>query len=129
MFDTIFNKKYRVTVYLRELGSKLKGSSDAITPKNMVNIGSDNDLSPLRPQAITRTNADLLSIRPIVLTVNRNITPNTIIFIQQFDLLRVVCKMAALLSRSLCVNYQLDSIRINQIIKIYIYKLKQIILL
>ena len=29
---------------------------------NKVNIGSDNGLPPVRRQAITRTNADLLSI-------------------------------------------------------------------
>ena len=32
---------------------------------NCVSISSDDGLSPVRPQAITRTNADLLSIGPL----------------------------------------------------------------
>ena len=57
----------------------------------MANIGSGDDWSPLRQQAITWTSTDLLSIRFIVMGVSKNVNPNTSIFIQQFESVKVVC--------------------------------------
>ena len=66
-------------------------------------IGSDNDLSPGRRQAIIWTNAGILLIRPL----GRNFSENSIEFLT-FSFTKsesVVCEMAAILSRSQRVKH------------------------
>ena len=61
-------------------------------------IGPGNGLSPVRHQAITWTNANLLSIRH-TLTNSEHFNLNLNIFIQE-NAFKNVCKMAATLSRA-----------------------------
>ena len=66
---------------------------------NWVIIGLGYDLSPVRHQAITWTNADLLSIRPLGTTFNEIQTE-----IQNFSFMKMwlkllSAKLAAILSR------------------------------
>ena len=67
-------------------------------------IGSDNGLSPGRRQAIIRTNAGILLIRPLGTNFSENFNPNSNIFIQVNAFENVVCEKAAILSRPQCVN-------------------------
>ena len=61
---------------------------------NQVSIISDNDLSPIRRQAIIYTNAKLLSIR-----LQRIFNKNTKFFIHENTYQNIVCKMTAIVSR------------------------------
>ena len=70
---------------------------------NLTIIGSDNGLSPGRRQAITWTNVGLLLIGPLESNVSE-ILIELYIFIQENLFENVVWKMAAILSRSQCVN-------------------------
>ena len=64
-----------------------------------VSIGSGNGLSPVRRQAITWTNADLSSIRPLGRTFSENSNKNSDNFVKENAFYDVVCEMAAILSR------------------------------
>ena len=70
---------------------------------NLTIIGSDNGLSPGQRQAISRTNAGILSIRPLGTNVSE--IP---IKIQNFSFikthLKMSAEMAAILSGPQCVN-------------------------
>ena len=63
---------------------------------NQFSIGSGNGLSLLQRQAITWTNADLLSIGPLETNFNEILSQGSIIFIQENAFENVVCKMAAI---------------------------------
>ena len=63
-------------------------------------IGSDNDLVPVRCQAITWTNAGVLLIWPFENKFQWNLNQNTIVFIQEKAFENVVCQVAAILSRT-----------------------------
>ena len=69
---------------------------------NRVIIGSDNGLWPVRRQAITWTNADILSIRP--LGTNFSEIQIKIFFIHKNASENIVGEMATLLSRGRWVN-------------------------
>ena len=71
---------------------------------NWVSIGSDNGLSPVRRQAITWTNADLLSIGPFRTNFSEVWIKNTKLFIQENAFEKVVWKMAAILFWHQCVK-------------------------
>ena len=62
---------------------------------NLSIIGSDNDLSPGRRQAITWTNAGLFLIGPL----GTNFNWNSDIFIQENAFENVVCEMASICLR------------------------------
>ena len=66
-------------------------------------IGSDNGLSPRRHQAIIWTNAGILLIGPLG-TKFSEILVKILSFIQENAFEKVVCEMAAILSRPQCVN-------------------------
>ena len=66
---------------------------------NCVNIDSGNGLSPVRRQAITWTNAGLLSIGPLRTNSSKNFYSTSNIFIQEHALENVVCEMTAILFR------------------------------
>ena len=66
---------------------------------NWVGIGSGNGLSPVRWQAITSTNADLLSIGPLGTNFSEIQIEIKKIFIHENAFENVVCEMAAILSR------------------------------
>ena len=68
-------------------------------------IGSDNGLSPGRPQAIIWTNAGILLIGPLGTNFSEILKRNSNIFIQENVLENVVCEMASILSRPWCVKY------------------------
>ena len=57
-----------------------------------VDIGSDNGLSPVRRQAITWTNAGLLSIGPLGTNFSENLI-NIHTFIQENAIENVVCQI------------------------------------
>ena len=59
---------------------------------NWVSIGSDNDLSPIRRQAIILTNAGLLSIGPLGTNFTEIRLEKTKIFIHENVFENVVCK-------------------------------------
>ena len=61
--------------------------------------GSGNGLSPIRHQAITWTNATLMSIGPLGTNFNEILNQNTKLFIHENALENVFCEMAAILSR------------------------------
>ena len=70
----------------------------------LANIGSGNGLTPVRCQAITWTNTDLLLITPVATNFSE-----ILIKIQQFSFKKMhvknaVCGKAAILSARLCVN-------------------------
>ena len=69
-----------------------------VTPDTVVDIGSGNDLSPERHQAIIWTNADLLPIRPPA-TLLMKFKLEIESFIQENAFEMVVCKLAAILFR------------------------------
>ena len=71
-----------------------------ICVSNLTTIGWDNGLSPGRRQAIISTNDRILLIGPL----GTNFNQNSYIFIQENVLEIIVCKMAAILSRSQCVK-------------------------
>ena len=66
-------------------------------------IGSDNDLSPSRRQAIIWTNARILLIRPFT-NFSEILIEIHIILIQQNAFENVVCEMSAILSQPQCIN-------------------------
>ena len=66
-------------------------------PANWVIIISGNGLSPLRHQAITWANDDLLSIAPLNTNFGGILYQNTKIFVQENALEHVVCTWAAIL--------------------------------
>ena len=66
-------------------------------------IGSDNNLSPDRRQAIIRTNAGILLIRTLGTQFQWNLNLNSYIFIQE-NAFENVWKMASILSQPQCVN-------------------------
>ena len=72
-------------------------------------IGSDNDLSPGRRQAIVWTNAGILLIGPFQWNFNRNSN----IFIQENTFQNVACEMAAILSRPQCAKEKTGLISAN----------------
>ena len=69
-------------------------------------ISSDNDLSPIRCQAITWINAGILLIGPL----GRKFNWNSNIFIQKNALKNIVCEMASILSRPQCVKFALSDL-------------------
>ena len=66
---------------------------------NQVNIGSDNGLSPGRPQAIIWTNARILLIELVGTKFTEILSRNSNILIQENAFGNAVCKMAVILSR------------------------------
>ena len=64
---------------------------------NQVSLGSGNGFSPVRRQAITWTNADLLSIRPSGINFNENW-----IEIQSFSFMKMSSKISSAKSRPFC---------------------------
>ena len=66
--------------------------------------GSDNGLSPGRRQAIIRTNAGILLIRPLGTNFSEYFCRNSNIFIQENAFESVVCEKAAILYRPQWVN-------------------------
>ena len=87
---------------------------------NLTIIGSDNGLSPGRRQAIIWTNAGILLIGSLVTNFSE-IFIEIHVFIHDFwtfDLVfkNVVCKMAAIFSRPLCIN---DQVKIHLLSIIY----------
>ena len=66
-----------------------------ICVNDLTSIGSDNGLSPGRRQAIIRTNAGMLLIRP----VGTNFSQNSNIFIHENAFESVGCEKADILSR------------------------------
>ena len=66
---------------------------------DLTSIGSGNGLSPGRRQAIIRTNAGILLIRPLGTNFSAFFSQNSNIFIQENVLESVVCEKAAILSR------------------------------
>ena len=70
--------------------------------ENRVSIVSDHGLSLSRRQAIIYTSAGLLSSGP--LGINFSEIQNTKLFIHENASENFVCEMAAILSRSKCVN-------------------------
>ena len=71
---------------------------------NLTIISSDNGLSPGRRQAIIGTNAGILLIGNLRKKLQWNLNRNSYIIIQENALEKVVCKMAAILSRPQCVQ-------------------------
>ena len=67
-------------------------------------IGSDNDLSPGRRQAIIWTNAGMLLIGPLGTNFSEILIEILTFFIQENAFESVVCEMVAILSRPQCVN-------------------------
>ena len=59
---------------------------------NMVSIGSDNGLSPIRHQAIIKTNAGLLSIGTFSNKLQWNLSQNSIIFIHEKAFENAICQ-------------------------------------
>ena len=78
------------------------GPATHICVSGLTIIGSDNTLSPGRRQAIIWTNAGILLIWRNKL--QWNLKRNSFIFIQENAFEKVVCEMASILSRPLCVN-------------------------
>ena len=80
---------------------------------NQVNIGSDNGLSPIRRQAITRTNADLLLIGRLEQTsVKYESKYKTFIhdaFVNDNAFGNIVCKITAILSGGRWMKEELNS--------------------
>ena len=66
---------------------------------NRVNIGSDNGLSPDRSQAIIKTNAGLLSIRPLETNFIEIFIKRQKLFIHANVSENVMCEIAAILSK------------------------------
>ena len=76
-----------------------------ICVSKLIIIGSDNDLSPGRRQAIIWTNDGILLIGPLGLCkLKWNLKQNSHIFIQENSFGNVVWKIAAILSRPQCDN-------------------------
>ena len=71
----------------------------------LIIIGSDNDLSPDRRQAIIWINAGLLSIGPLRTHFQWNFNQNTLIFINKNAHENGVCEMASILNRPQCVSW------------------------
>ena len=63
-----------------------------------VNTGLGNDLSPVRRQVLTRTNADLSSVEYLE-TSWTNLNQNTNLFIHEYAVENGVCKISAILFR------------------------------
>ena len=61
---------------------------------NLVSIGSDNGVSPIRRQGIICTNAELITSK-VKVTFDENVK----IFIHEIASENIVCEMAAILSR------------------------------
>ena len=66
------------------------------TSVNSVSIDSDNDMSPIRRQAIIWTNAGLLSIGTVMNKFQWNFNQNTKLFIDENAHENIVCEMAAI---------------------------------
>ena len=64
--------------------------------------GSDNGLLPGQRQAIIRTNAVILLIKPLGTKLQLNFYRNSNIFIQENAFENIACEMAAILSRPQC---------------------------
>ena len=77
---------------------------------NRVNIGSDNDLSPIRRQAIISTSAGLLSVAPLATNFGEICTK---LFIHENASENIVCEKATILSRG-------EELRISLSILFYI---------
>ena len=75
-----------------------------ICVSDLTSIGSDNGLSPGRRQAIIRTNAGILLIRPLGTNFSDFFSRNSNIFIQEKAFESVVCEKAAILSRPQWIN-------------------------
>ena len=63
----------------------------------LVIIGSGNDLAPNKSQAITWTNAELVSVRPYETYFNEIIFLNWKVFIKENGFENVICKMWSIL--------------------------------
>ena len=70
---------------------------------NWVNIDSDNGLPPVRRQAITWTNADLLPIGPLGTKFSE-----IQIKLKDFLLMKMLSEMSAILSKGRWVNFALN---------------------
>ena len=70
----------------------------------LIIVGSDNGLSPVRPQAIIWTNAGIWFIGPLATNFSENFNCNGNIYIKENVFENVVWKMSAILSRPKCVN-------------------------
>ena len=73
---------------------------------NLTIIGSGNGLSPDRRQAITWSNVVILLIGPLGTNFSEMLIEIHIFFIQESPFENVVWKMAAILSRPQCVDFQ-----------------------
>ena len=70
-------------------------------------IGSDNDLSPGRRQAIIWTNDGILLIRTLLTNFSEKPKRNSFIFIQENAFENVVCETGSISSRPQWVNHGL----------------------
>ena len=84
-----------------------------ICVSKLTNIASDNGLSPGRRQTIIRTNAGMLLIG----TLGTNFS-DILSEIQIVSFEKMYSKMAAILSRSQCVNTQYHSFEIREILQL-----------
>ena len=85
-----------------------------ICVNDLTSIGSDNGLSPGRRQAIIRTNAGILLIRPLGTHFSEFLSRNSNIFIQENAFESVVCEKADILSRPQWVNFVIMKISIKK---------------
>ena len=104
------------------------GRMTHIYVSEQTNIGSDNDLSPYRRQAIIWTNAGILLIGPIRRYFSEFFNHNTYIFSQGNALQNIVCKVASILSRPLCVKLVWSNISLQKIYFRYIVILMKTLL-
>ena len=74
--------------------------------KSLVKRAPGHGLSHVLQQAITWTNADLLSIKPVVNNLQWNSNWNANLFIHEKAFEKVICKMAAILSGGNELNRQ-----------------------
>ena len=89
--------------------------TELITPKcriyasvNQVSIGSDNGLSSIRHQSIIWTNAEKLSIGPLVTNYSEILTKNQHFLFTKMNLKRSSKKRLPFLSRVRCVKWAVD---------------------
>ena len=70
----------------------------------LINIGSDNGLSPGRRQAIIWTNVGILLIRPLRTNFSEIVIEIQTFWLKKISFENVVCEKAAILSRPQWVN-------------------------
>ena len=89
-----------------------------ICVRRLTIIGSDKGLLSGWCQAIIRTNAGILLIRPLKNKFQWNLNHNSCIFIEENAFENVVWKMAAILSRPQCVEKPVSPFPCPQIFKV-----------